>query len=67
MYCSKCISIGANNSMRIAQNCLNCWKSFSGKVAAIPQPNGPLLLMMMGRTSSSKASVICEILSIYSN
>ena len=68
MYCSKCISIGANNTMtagcdnfktssfmqlvqitrfiasRIAQNCLNCWKSFSGRGAPILRPNGPLLL-----------------------
>ena len=70
MYCSKCISIGANNTItagcdnfktsfiismqlvqitrfiasRIAQNCLNCWKSFSGRGAPILRPNGPLLL-----------------------
>jgi hypothetical protein len=36
---------------RIAQNCLNCWKSFSGRRAPIPWPNGPLPLMMMGLQS----------------
>ena len=29
---------------RIAQNCLNCWKSFLGRGAPILRPNGPLLL-----------------------
>ena len=42
MYCSKCISIGANNTMtavycsRIPQNCLNCWKSFSSRGPPYP-------------------------------
>jgi hypothetical protein len=34
---------------RIAQNCLNCWKLFSGWRAPIPRTKGP---------SSSKARVI---------
>jgi hypothetical protein len=34
---------------RIAQNCLNCWKSFLGRRAPIPRPNGPLFFLMMDR------------------